>query len=133
VALARLHGGEALGQVSLCLAGHPEPVVIRSNGATELAGTSGNLLGILPDEALTLTERPLSLGPGDTLVLYTDGVTEARDDSRLFGQGRLQATLAGLARANPEHIADAVQQAAASFSSGELRDDLAVLVARRVS
>jgi serine phosphatase RsbU (regulator of sigma subunit) len=88
------------------------------------------LLGILPDDLLDLEEAQVAIKPGDSLVLYTDGVTEARQGRELFGQSRLMALLTGMEACSPQRLADAVQDAASRFSSGELHDDLAVLVAK---
>src|SRR5439155_15604170 len=79
VALAQLHrvGGDL--RVRICLAGHPEPVMLRADGTTELVGIPGDLLGVLDDDELSLSETEVNLAVGDSLVLYTDGITERRD------------------------------------------------------
>jgi serine phosphatase RsbU (regulator of sigma subunit) len=119
-----------VGRFSICLAGHPKPALIRSSGTVELVGSPGGLLGILPDNLLRLEEAEVAVESGDTLLLYTDGVTEARQGRELFGQSRLTALLTGMEARSPQRLADAVRDAASRFSSGELHDDLAVLVAR---
>jgi len=65
-------------------------------------------------------------------VLYTDGVTERRDGRRMFGQYGLRKTLTASAGADADSLASAVEHAAESFVRTELRDDLAILVVRRV-
>jgi len=133
IALTRLERtGDDL-TISVCLAGHPEPVLLRADGTTELVGVPGDLLGVLEDAELTLTEAQVSLAVGDALVLYTDGVTERRDGVRMFGQYGIQTTLAASAGADAETLAANVERAAESFVDSELRDDLAILVIRRVS
>jgi serine phosphatase RsbU (regulator of sigma subunit) len=132
VALARLSHlrGELRAQV--CLAGHPEPVVVRADGTTEVVGTPGDLLGVLPGD-IDVTEVFTALEPDDSLVLYTDGITERRDTTRMFGQEGLRRTLQRMAGASAASLAQEVQRAAQSFVDSDLRDDLALLVARRTN
>ena len=115
-------------RLRLCLAGHPEPVLVRRDGSTELVGTPGDLVGILNDDDLSLTEVDIALAPGESLVFYTDGVTERRDEGRMFGQYGVRQTLAQVATASAQVMADTLEQAARSFVDAELRDDLAILV-----
>jgi serine phosphatase RsbU (regulator of sigma subunit)/anti-sigma regulatory factor (Ser/Thr protein kinase) len=117
----------------LCLGGHPEPVVLRADGRTELVGEPGDLLGVLDNDGLELHETEVALDVGDAMVLYTDGVTERRDGRRMFGQYGLRKTLANSVGAGADSLASAVEHAAESFVRTELRDDLAILVVRRVS
>jgi serine phosphatase RsbU (regulator of sigma subunit)/anti-sigma regulatory factor (Ser/Thr protein kinase) len=133
IALTRLErAGDEL-NIRICLAGHPEPVLLRADGTTELVGVPGDLLGVLDDDELTLTEVEVSFAVGDALVLYTDGVTERRDGVRMFGQYGVQTTLTASAGADAETLAANVERAAESFVDSELRDDLAILVIRRSS
>jgi phosphoserine phosphatase RsbU/P len=132
IALTRLEReGDRL-VARLCLGGHPEPVLLRADGRTELVGEPGDLLGVLDESELELHEATVTLEVGDALVLYTDGVTERRDGRRMFGQYGLRKTLATCAGANAEAMARALENAAESFVATELRDDLAILVIRRV-
>src|SRR5207302_8851566 len=90
VAMTRLRrDGDRL-VAQLCLGGHPEPVLLHADGTTELVGTPGDLLGVLDDRELELHATDIEIGVSDALVLYTDGVTERRDGSRMFGQHGLQ-------------------------------------------
>lgn len=132
IAMTTLHrDGDRL-VARLCLGGHPEPVLLHPDGTTDLVGTPGDLLGVLEDEELELHESTIELGVGDALVLYTDGVTERRDGRRMFGQYGLRKTLANARRHDAETLASALESAAESFVDTELRDDLAILVIRRV-
>ena len=70
------------------------------------------------------------LAPGDALVLYTDGVTEARRGGVMFGEDRLQGLLSGLAGRPADEIARGVEEAVVAHHGGPLGDDLAVLVLR---
>ena len=108
--------------------GHPLPLVLRADGSVETAGAPGTLLGILDDP--DITERTTELGPGDALVLVTDGVTEATAADRASGPERLASFLAGCAGTGAGAIAEAVEREAVESQDGAARDDVAVLVAR---
>jgi PAS domain S-box-containing protein len=117
-------------RVSVCMAtgGHPLPFVLRAGGQVEPAGTPGMLLGIVDDP--DVTEQAIELGPGDALVLVTDGVTEATADDRAAGPRRLEALLGRCAGEGAAAIAEAVERDAVAAQGGRVRDDVAVLVAR---
>ena len=91
---------------------------------------TGSLLGL--EETTAITDVTDTLGPGDALVLYTDGVIEARRDHDLFGEERLRAALAGAAGSSAEEIAAAIHKATIDFA-GTTDDDLAILVVRQLS
>ena len=113
--------------VCLTLAGHPAPVLVRADGNVAFAGRSGTLLGVFAD--LTLTEVSLTLGPGDALVFYTDGVTERRNGNLLFGDDNLLHCLRQAAGQSADAIAGLLEESVQRF--GAARDDLAVLVVAR--
>lgn len=108
-------------------AGHPRPVVLRADGRAELIDCSGLLLGVVP--ALELVDVELDLGPGDTLVLYTDGVTEARCGRELFGEERLLEALRGQVGQDAAGVAAGLESAVRSWQDGA-DDDTAILVAQ---
>jgi sigma-B regulation protein RsbU (phosphoserine phosphatase) len=85
---------------------------------------------LLPDPELR--DSQTSLRTGDSLVLFTDGVTEARSqtDRNLYGDDRLHEVVADLGDMPAGHMADAIQQAVLTFSGREIRDDTVVLVLR---
>jgi len=114
--------------VRICSGGHPLALVHRADGRVQTFGRPGTLLGILPDPEL-YDSRAL-LRPGDSLVLFTDGVTEARShvDHDLYGEDRLRDVIAGLGDMSAARIADAIQQAALAFSGGASSDDTVALV-----
>jgi PAS domain S-box-containing protein len=109
-------------------AGHPLPLVVRASGRVEELGEPGTLLGLLP--VVRVTDQSAELAPGDALVMFTDGVTEARRDGILFGDERLRELVSGLAGRPAEEIAAAIEGAAIAFQGGPLTDDLAVVVLR---
>ena len=89
----------------------------------------GRAIGVF-DNA-NLTEQKARLGPGDALVLYTDGVHEARSpNGAFFGEEQLKALLHFCDGLNAQAIADRVVKAVCEFQEDSLRDDVAVLVVR---
>lgn len=115
--------------MDLSCGGHPLPVVVRRDGTLEVTKCRGTLLGIT--DPVTLVDQDLPLERGDTLVLYTDGVTEAHEPGRdLLGERRLLAILGngGGTPDEPDELADRILDAALHQSRGEPRDDMAVLV-----
>jgi serine phosphatase RsbU (regulator of sigma subunit)/anti-sigma regulatory factor (Ser/Thr protein kinase) len=130
VALATAERVDGQLRVRLCLAGHPEPVLLHRDGSTELVGTPGDLLGVLPDDEMSLAEVDLVLAAGESLVLFTDGVTERRDETKMFGQYGVRHSLDAIGGADAQVVADTLDEAARSFVANELRDDVAILVVR---
>jgi len=108
-------------------AGHPLALIRRADGRVQTSGRPGTLLGVLPDPELhdshTLLRR------GDSVILFTDGVTEARDHAHhdLYGDDRLRDLIAGLGNMPAAGIADAIQRAVHVFSGGVISDDTVVL------
>ncbi|HEX2742186.1 MAG TPA: SpoIIE family protein phosphatase, partial [Rubrobacter sp.] len=110
-------------------AGHPPPLVVRADGTVEEVGCPGKVLGVFADAELTDTS--LRLMAGETLVLYTDGVTEARSpDGDFFGEDRLRHLLHSCSGCDAETIARRIKSVVLAFQEGYPRDDLAVLVLR---
>ncbi len=108
--------------------GHVPPFILRAGGEVEVLVPDGPLLGIV--EAAVLEERETVLEPGDALVLYTDGVTEAGAPEDPFGEERLAELLAGCAGSAADEIADEIVDTALAIQDGRPRDDIAVLVLR---
>jgi sigma-B regulation protein RsbU (phosphoserine phosphatase) len=114
--------------VQISSGGHPLGLVHRADGRVQALGQPGTLLGILPDPGLH-DSRGL-LRAGDSLVLFTDGITEARGPAGhgIYGEDRLRDVLAGLGDLPAARIADAIQQAALDYSGGASSDDTVTLV-----
>jgi PAS domain S-box-containing protein len=116
-------------EVLVYLAGHPHPIRLHE-GRAEPVGAPGPLLGVV--EKPTWVPTPVTIGPGDQLVLYTDGVIEARGDgSERFGTERLRARLAGCEA--PELAVDRVRGALMEFGARARDDDAALVAIRRVT
>jgi serine phosphatase RsbU (regulator of sigma subunit) len=121
-------GGPDGFDLSLHLAGHDQPVLLRADGTTSLVGTGGTALGLL-DEVIS-PRTTVHLGPGDALVLYTDGVTERRRGRLLFGQRRLRSQLAAQVGAPAATLAAGLRSAVLEFGPHPPRDDIAIVVLR---
>lgn len=117
-------GGIASAEV-LC-AGHPPPFVIRGPEVWQV-GSAGPLLGAV-DTDVWPSERT-QLEPGDMLLLYTDGVIDARGPEDRFGEARLGEALRGADR--PDEAIERVQRAVDSFHTGPLNDDMAMVAVLR--
>jgi PAS domain S-box-containing protein len=110
-------------------AGHPLPVLLQ-DGAARPLGRSGPLLGALEDARWPASDAVL--GPGDRLVLYTDGVTDARGTRDRFGDERLLELLSSLNGGGPAALVQAVDGAIRGFEDGPQRDDTALLAVARL-
>jgi sigma-B regulation protein RsbU (phosphoserine phosphatase) len=123
------------GHIVIASGGHPPPLLRKADGQVEKVPVrNGRLIGCTPaDPGLTDTE--LTLAPGDTLVLYTDGFTEARMPSgdEMFETPRLIAALGGERTALPlDHCAEELRSVVEEFTgTRELHDDLTLLLLRR--
>jgi len=114
--------------VWICVAGHPPPVILRADGSLHWIRGAGALLGVFDDAQLA--EDELRLSPRDTLVLYTDGVTEERGAQGAFGEEGLTAVLEDAAASAASEIVDRIERAVLAHGSGEPRDDIAILALR---
>lgn len=125
---ARLRPQEDQVIVWICVAGHPPPVIMRGDGSLHWIRGAGALLGVFDDAQLA--EHELRLAPGDTLVLYTDGVTDERGAQGPFGEEGLTAVLQDSVGAAASEIVDRIERAVLSHGSGKPRDDIAILAVR---
>jgi serine phosphatase RsbU (regulator of sigma subunit) len=115
--------------IDVSRAGHPPPLLVRPEGTVEEVGCSGRVLGVFPDAELRDTS--LRLMPGEVLVLYTDGVTEARSpDGDFFGEDRLRRLLSSCAGCDAMTLASRIKGVVLDFQEGYPSDDLAILVLR---
>jgi PAS domain S-box-containing protein len=115
-------------EATVVCAGHPLPYAVRQAGAAEMVGGWGTMLGAWLQGGWSRTTTTLE--PGDVLVLYTDGVTDASGAEDRFGDDRLRATLAESRDAEDalRRIADGL----ADFEQGEQADDTAALAIARM-
>ncbi|MDE3057142.1 MAG: PP2C family protein-serine/threonine phosphatase [Bacteroidota bacterium] len=114
-------------------AGHNHPFVLRANGTVKRLGEGGLLLGIMKALA-PYQEGSVKLETGDTLVLFTDGVSEAMDnEGNEYTEERLEAFLRTVISRTPQEIVSAVQEDVARHVSGAPQsDDITLVVAKAV-
>jgi serine phosphatase RsbU (regulator of sigma subunit) len=115
-------------RLRLTSAGHPPPLIVRQDGRVEEVDTRGTLIGALP-HVRTRTATAL-LSAGETCLLYTDGITEARGGpvgKEMFGEERLQSALADCGGMPAEAIAERIQMLAMQWAGRHNHDDMAVL------
>ncbi len=115
------------GEARLASAGHPGPILIHGRDIDVFDPPHGLPLGTFRTE---YTSTKLQLMRGDALVLYTDGLTDARRPGELFGEHGVMRTLRAVDLGQPQDTAELLASAAASFA-GRLSDDLQVLVMKR--
>jgi serine phosphatase RsbU (regulator of sigma subunit) len=116
------------GELACASAGHPAPRVVRAGRSPVPLGVRGLALGIAEEQSYDAEH--FELEPGDAVVLYTDGLLEARRDGELYGEARLDAALVAHARLPAEQLAEALVEDCRAFA-GELADDCAVVVVKR--
>jgi serine phosphatase RsbU (regulator of sigma subunit) len=112
-------------EVTVACGGHPAPFRL-SHGRAQPIAAGGPLLGAF--ETGHWPETVVRLGAGESLVLYTDGVTDTRGPEGRFGAERLADVLAGSTDLEPDEIANRVDTALGEFEEGPQRDDVALLV-----
>ena len=120
------------GIVNFTNAGHNPPYILKADGSVEAVQSPINLvLGAM--EGMPFNSASLQLNPGDTLFMYTDGVTEAENPVHdQFGESRLEAALAELKGAPSRQIVSTVNAKVKEFSDGAAQsDDITQLVIRR--
>ena len=126
VAIATVADGAV--RLSVASGGHPPPLVRRADGTVQCGPEGGTLVGAFPHIDVAFEE--LELRPGDAIVLYTDGVTEARAGAELYGEARLAEVVARLGGGTAAATAQAIEAAVTTYQTGQVRDDLALLVVR---
>lgn len=120
--------GDGVIDVQMCVGGHP-PVLLRSpDGSVQPVGLPGTAVGLVDNPVFR--DSAISLRPGDTLVAYTDGYTEARSpDSEFCGDLLLQALTNSIAP-DSHSLARELESTLLAFQGGKARDDMALLVIR---
>ena len=122
-ARVRASGGGV--ELRLLAAGHPPPLLLRADGTLEEVDVKGTLLGVSPQPSFG--EAAIRLGPGDALLMYTDGATELRGAAPWRGERALRKAVLAGAGSDPAELLERVEREALVSSGGELRDDLALL------
>lgn len=115
-------------RATVACGGHPPVLLRHADGGVEEVGPSGTLLGLVRDPRLEDERRDLA--PGDTLVLYTDGITEARAPERVLESEELQAALRSVHPPTAQRIVEHLAALAVGKEGTPPRDDIAVLALR---
>ncbi len=117
------------GELACASAGHPPPRLVVPGESPRPLAVTGLALGI--EAGQSYEETRVQLDPGSAVVLYTDGLVEARREGELYGDERLDAALLGGADEPAQELAQALVEDCRAFA-GELGDDLAVVVIKRL-
>jgi sigma-B regulation protein RsbU (phosphoserine phosphatase) len=120
------------GRLLVCNAGHNPPLLLRTDGSTQWLTEGGLLLGVFGEAKFV--EQSLELSAGDTLVLFSDGVTEAADAAaEQFGEERILSTLSAARFLPVSEIVDRLLAEVRAFAGEEAQaDDITILVVRYV-
>jgi serine phosphatase RsbU (regulator of sigma subunit) len=116
------------GELACASAGHPPPRLLRRGGKPEPLAVGGLALGIDGDQ--DYEEARIRLEPGDAIVLFTDGLLEARRDGELYGEARLDEALSAHADLSAQQLAYALLADCHAYG-GELGDDCAIVVLKK--
>ncbi|MEJ2861811.1 PP2C family protein-serine/threonine phosphatase [Actinomycetospora flava] len=117
--------GDGSVELRLATGGHPPPLIVRASGEVEAVAMSGMLVGGIREARFG--EAEVLLGPGDTCLLYSDGVVEARGPGDFFGEERLAAVLPRCAGAPAAVLCEQLEQTVVSWLDGHDHDDVAML------
>jgi sigma-B regulation protein RsbU (phosphoserine phosphatase) len=116
-----------------CNAGHNPPYILKSNGEVKaLPMAEDPMVGAI--EGVVFHEATAQLEQGDSLLMFTDGVTEAMNvNNEEFGEERLEDTLAGVTMSTCQQMIDTVKSDVAAFTQGaEQSDDITILALKRL-
>ncbi len=117
-------------EMRYCSAGHPNQLVVRADGTSIELATMGFLLGMM--ENMDYKEKSLVLDPGDTLVLFTDGVIESSDsEGTLFGREGILRSAADRQGSGAQELSDGLLSDLLAWTEGtEASDDVTILMAQ---
>ncbi len=121
----------ATGEATFVASGTEPPLLLRASGETEEIKLSGLPLGVMPGFSYTTTTR--NLEAGDVLLLFTDGLTEARRGKDFLDyEGVTRLAQEAVSRNTPGGIGKAILDGVRAFAGGALQDDACLLIARRL-
>ncbi|UOZ04697.1 PP2C family protein-serine/threonine phosphatase [Amycolatopsis sp. WQ 127309] len=126
LASARREGNTV--RLRVTCAGHPPPLIVRADGRVEEAETHGSLIGVLPE--IESTSADITLDPGETCLMFTDGIVEAKGGplgDAMFGEDRLRQVLTECANMPADAVVERVHMLAAQWIGRGNHDDMAVL------
>jgi serine phosphatase RsbU (regulator of sigma subunit) len=117
--------GDGTLTVDIGVAGHAAPILVRADGEVGEVDVEGTVLGVVP--AAEYPTSTIQLTPGDQLVLYTDGIEEARGENGFYGLDRLLDLVSQYAGVGPDVVCAAIEQDVVEHLDGRPHDDIAVL------
>jgi phosphoserine phosphatase RsbU/P len=112
--------------VSIASGGHPRPLILRGDGSVSQLGEPGSILGLDPEPAIF--DHDAKLAPDDTVLLYTDGLTDAFAPHRVVEPTKLESILRSCIGQRPRQIIAVIERNLLNFDGLEPRDDVAILV-----
>jgi serine phosphatase RsbU (regulator of sigma subunit) len=115
-------------RATIASAGHPPPVLVGADGRTRCPEVAGTLLGVLREARSR--DVVVALEPGASMILYTDGLTDAGAPSRVGHPEELCRHLARTGSAPPRELVRRLEELAGERGAGRLRDDIAIVAAR---
>jgi sigma-B regulation protein RsbU (phosphoserine phosphatase) len=115
-------------RVSWALAGHPPPLLLDRGTELDVVGQPGPPLAVAED--FTVTAHSATLEPGGGVLLYTDGITEARRGADFYGTDRLHDAVAAAAGSDPAAVVEAIREDMQEFAGSEFNDDVCMLAIR---
>jgi integral membrane sensor domain MASE1/serine phosphatase RsbU (regulator of sigma subunit) len=129
-AFARLEvAGSMPARLTVSSAGHPLPIVLRSDATVEVLGGPGTLLGVTEDP--TLEDTACELASGDAVVLYTDGLLDAYAPARTYRGSDVRALVASCAGMGADAMVERIAGTLLAVEDAAPRDDIAILAVRR--
>ena len=114
--------------ITLAVAGHPAPLIVREHGSVQTTTAHGTMLGAVSDPAFQTCA--VTLEPGDAIVLYSDGILDTRIDGIRVDEERIAGLLSGNASASAQGLVDRLNHAL-QRNDRPLRDDVAIMALRR--
>lgn len=114
--------------ITLAVAGHPPPMIVRTDGGVEATTARGTMLGVTPQPSFETCQ--VSLGPGDTIVVCSDGIHDADIDGTRVDEQRVVELLAGTPYATAQTIVERLTDALQA-TDRPLRDDVAIMALRK--
>ena len=127
ITYANLRVNDGGTELAIASAGHPLPLLLHADGQLEQVGEPGTLLGVVPD--IELHPVIVDLQAGDTLVFYTDGVTEARTETGdMFGMTGLRSAVLACVGCDAAEVAERIESSLTDANVDRPRDDIAIVV-----
>ena len=112
----------------MSLGGHPRPWILRADGSVRPVGSPGTLLGLFDDPVVV--NETIHLDPGDGVVLFTDGVIDARGPGGLLSEESIAEVLRDVAGAPPDAVVSALERSSVDAGRRGMPDDVAILALR---